>query len=208
MVMFYSRMATMPEAPQQVGRRERNKQQKLDRIMAAASRLFDAHGLDDVTTHQVAAEAGIGSGTLFLYARNKGELLLLVQTARFRTAVEEGRAASEGVTGIMDGVLAIVRPVVAFNRERIDNGRSYLREMLFGDANEPHHAEALRVVAVMEDAIATVLRRSDRIADPATLAENISSVMFVTLAAARNLDLDPPGLVDEIRRQIAVLIPD
>jgi hypothetical protein len=108
----------------------------------------------------------------------------------------------------MDGVLAIVRPVVAFNRERIDNGRSYLREMLFGDANEPHHAEALSVVAVMEDAIATVLRRSDRIADPATLADNISSVMFVTLAAARNLALDPPGLVDEIRRQIAVLIPD
>ena len=38
-------------------------------------------------------------------------------------------------------VLAIVRPVVECNRTQVDNGRTYLREMVFGDPEEPHHAK-------------------------------------------------------------------
>ena len=39
-------MSTPATAP---GRRERNKQQKLERITAAATELFDRHGIDEVT---------------------------------------------------------------------------------------------------------------------------------------------------------------
>ena len=35
-----------PAGPKPVGRRERNKQDKLDRIVAAARQLFEAHGVD------------------------------------------------------------------------------------------------------------------------------------------------------------------
>ena len=68
----------MPLTSPPVGRRERNKQQKLDRITAAASQLLAEHGIEDVTTQQIADKADIGTGTLFLYAKTKGELLLLV----------------------------------------------------------------------------------------------------------------------------------
>lgn len=60
--------------PQPVGRREWNKQQKVDRITAAAREFFAEHGVDNVTTQQIADQADIGAGTLFLYAKTKGEL--------------------------------------------------------------------------------------------------------------------------------------
>ena len=41
-------------APQPLGRRERNKQAKLERITAAARELFAEHGVDEVTTQQIA----------------------------------------------------------------------------------------------------------------------------------------------------------
>ncbi len=78
-----------------LGRRERNKQQKLERITAAASELFAEHGIDDVTTQQIAERADVGTGTLFLYAKTKGELLLLVQNAHYAVALEKGIAAAE-----------------------------------------------------------------------------------------------------------------
>ncbi|MGA8788453.1 MAG: helix-turn-helix domain-containing protein, partial [Paenarthrobacter sp.] len=59
----------MQPAPQTLGRRERNKQEKLDRITAAARELFTQYGVDEVTTQQVAEKADVGSGTLFLYAK-------------------------------------------------------------------------------------------------------------------------------------------
>ncbi|WP_020126360.1 hypothetical protein [Streptomyces sp. 303MFCol5.2] len=40
----------MSVASQSVGRRERYKQEKLDRIVAAAGELFAEHGVDEVTT--------------------------------------------------------------------------------------------------------------------------------------------------------------
>ena len=68
----------MPLTSQPVGRRERNIQQKLERITAAARELFAQRGVDEVTAQEIADKADIGAGTLFLYAKNKGELLLQV----------------------------------------------------------------------------------------------------------------------------------
>src|SRR5688572_15883631 len=80
------------------GRRERNKQEKLDRITAAARELFAERGVDEVTTQEIADKADIGAGTLFLYAKTKGELLLLVQNSSYADALDEGKAAAESIT--------------------------------------------------------------------------------------------------------------
>ncbi|MET0716591.1 MAG: helix-turn-helix domain-containing protein, partial [Mycetocola sp.] len=147
----------MTLASQSVGRRERNKQQKLERITAAASELFAEHGIEEVTTQQIADRADIGAGTLFLYAKTKGELLLLVQNAHYAEALERGRADADATSDALDAVMAIVRPIVECNRVQIDNGRSYLREMAFGDPDEPRHSEALAIVAQTGEAIGAIL---------------------------------------------------
>ncbi|WP_433917926.1 TetR/AcrR family transcriptional regulator [Streptomyces canus] len=199
----------MSVAPRSVGRRERNKQDKLDRIVAAASELFAQHGVDEVTTQQIADKADIGTGTLFLYAKTKGELLLLVQNAKYAVALEQGLADAETVPGVLDAVLAIVRPIVVCNRIQIDNGRTYLREMVFGDPEEPRHGAALAIVAQAEEAIAAVLRRDERVTagDAATLAHIVSAVMFLSLATSVNIALSVEELVQDIRGQIEVLLP-
>ncbi|MHA5054099.1 TetR/AcrR family transcriptional regulator [Streptomyces sp. SD15] len=199
----------MSVASQSVGRRERNKQEKLDRIVAATSELFAEHGVDEVTTQQIADKADIGTGTLFLYAKTKGELLLLVQNAKYVEALEQGRADAETVPGVLDAVMAIVRPIVECNRTQIDNGRTYLREMVFGDPEEPRHGAALAIVAQTEEAVAAVLRRDERVAegDAATLAHIVSAVMFLSMAASVNIALSVEEIVQDIRRQVDVLLP-
>jgi AcrR family transcriptional regulator len=192
-----------------IGRRERNKQDKLHRITAAARELFTEHGVDDVTTQQIADKADIGTGTLFLYAKNKGELLLLVQNSSYLDALAEGRAAAEGVADPLEAVTAIIRPVVECNRVQIDNGRTYLREIVFGDPEEPHHREALALTVQTEEAIASVLQRGQRTsaADAATLAHVVSAITFVSMAATVNIALSVDEIVDDIRRQVRALLP-
>jgi TetR/AcrR family transcriptional regulator len=199
----------MSVTPQQVGRRERNKQHKLDRITAAALELFSEYGVDEVTTQQIADKADIGTGTLFLYAKTKAELLLLVQNSAYADALVTGRAAAEGITDVLEAVMAIVRPVVECNRKQVDNGRTYLRELLFGDPQEPHHREALALTVQTEEAIAHVLRRNPGVepGDAAKLAHIVSAIMFVSMAATINISDSVDDILTEISEQVRVILP-
>jgi AcrR family transcriptional regulator len=198
----------MSLASQPVGRRERNKQQKLDRITAAASELFAEHGIEDVTTQQIADKADIGTGTLFLYAKSKGELLLLVQNAHYAEALQRGRADAETISDVLDSVMAIVQPIVECNRIQVDNGRTYLREMVFGDPEEPRHSEALSIVAQTEEATAAVLGRHEQAGagDAATTAHIVTAIMFLSMAASVNAALSIDDIVRDIRAQVGVLL--
>jgi len=191
-----------------VGRRERNKQEKLDRITAAARELFTERGVDEVTTQEIADQADIGAGTLFLYAKSKGELLLLVQNSLYAEALADGKSAAERIPGVLDAVMAIVGAVVNCNRKQVDNGRTYLREIVFGDPEEPHHRDALVLTVQTEEAIADVLRRDERISaqDAATLAHIVSAIMFVSMAATINRTKPVEAVVQEIKDQVRVLL--
>lgn len=198
----------MPASNTQPGRRERNKQAKLERIVAAAGELFAERGIDDVTTQEIADAADIGTGTLFLYAKTKGELLLLVQNAHYAEALERGIRGAAATTRALDGILALASPVVECNRVQVDNGRTYLREMVFGDATEPHHAAALAIVAETEQALAeTLVRLSTANASEASaLARVISAILCVTMASSGH-DVTVAEIVDSIRSQVAVILP-
>ena len=198
----------MQAEPQALGRRERNKQQKLDRITAAARELFTEYGVDEVTTQQVADKADVGTGTLFLYAKTKAELLLLVHNMKYGEALDRGIRDAERAPGVLDGVMAIIRPIIECNRIQIENGRTYLKEIVFGDPAEPHHAEALALTARTEAAIADILRRGEHLAarDPAKLARIISAIMFISMTVTVNSGLTDVQVGDEIRDQVSVML--
>lgn len=132
-----------------------------------------------------------------------------MQNAHYATALERGRTAAGAATDALDGVMAVVTPVIECNRVQVDNGRTYLREMVFGDATEPHHATALSIVGETEGVIADVLiRHAGLVADEASvLARAISAVLFVTMAASVNADASIPDIVLAIRAQVAAILP-
>ncbi|MGJ0119880.1 TetR/AcrR family transcriptional regulator [Williamsia sp. MIQD14] len=198
----------MPPFPA-MSRRERNKQDKLERIATAARELFAERGFAEVTTQHIADRADVGAGTVFLYAKNKGELLLLVQNADYAQSLERGIAAADGVTDTVDAVMSLIRPIVECNRKQIENGRAYQREVVFGDHDEPHHAQALALAVDTEAAITAVLaREGDTSGDPgrAAQAHIVTAIMFLAMALTTNVHRDIEDLLGEIRGQITVLL--
>lgn len=72
------------------GGREARKEEKRARLREAAWALFTTVGYEATTTKAIAERAGVASGTLFLYARDKADLLFLVFHERLAAAVDEG----------------------------------------------------------------------------------------------------------------------
>ncbi|WP_317762558.1 hypothetical protein [Rhodococcus opacus] len=76
--------------------------------------------------------------------------------------------------------------------------------MVFGNPEEPHHAEALGIVARTEEVIADILRRDDEVGegDAAALAHVVSAIMFLSMAATINKG----RRVEDIRGQVSALL--
>ena len=189
-----------------IGRREQAKQDKRERIMAAARELFVEHGVSGVTTQQVADRADVAIGTLYLYASTKAELLIMVQNEKFATAIDDGLAAANTAVGqgVLAGVLALVRPVVVCVREQIENGRTYLHELVFGDPNEPYRRVGLALAARLEDGITRLLTRDGRIdiSGAATLARVITAIIHISTTATVYLHHSDEAVLADIGNQI------
>lgn len=190
-----------PGAP--IGRRERSKQDKRERIRAAARELFALHGVGGVTTQQIADHADVAIGTLYLYAATKAELLIMVQNQKFATAIDDGLAAASTATGTIDEVLAVIRPVVSCLREHVENGRTYLHELIFGDPTEPYRREGLTLAARLEGGLATLLARDQRInpQDAPTLARVITAILHLSTTATVYMDRSVEEVLADLGEQ-------
>jgi AcrR family transcriptional regulator len=67
-----------PQSIQQLGRRERGKLDKRRRIRQATREVFRRKGYESATTREIAELADVAIGTLFAYAADKRELLMMV----------------------------------------------------------------------------------------------------------------------------------
>jgi TetR/AcrR family transcriptional regulator, cholesterol catabolism regulator len=83
------RRAPKATEPAEVGRRARQKRDKLERLRAAAWELFSTKGFEETTTREIAERAGVATGTLFLYAKDKPDLLFLVFEHRLAETVDD-----------------------------------------------------------------------------------------------------------------------
>ena len=118
-------------APVRAGRRELKKEDKLRRIREAARRQFIANGFDDASTRQIAMEAGVALGTLFLYAADKRDLLFLVVNDGLEDVAARAAAAVKPEASLIGNLIAAFRPLYEFFAEEPDLSRLTLREMMF-----------------------------------------------------------------------------
>jgi TetR/AcrR family transcriptional regulator len=132
-----------------------------------------------------------------------------VQNSAYADALERGTAAASTLDDPLDAIMAILTPVVECNRTQVDNGRTYLREIVFGDHDEPHHRDAVGYSLATAEAVAAVLTRLASVTpdDAATRAQVASAIMFTTLAATPNAASSVESLVAQIRAQVEVILP-
>jgi AcrR family transcriptional regulator len=126
--------------------RERNKEQKLGRIREAARQLFREKGFEATTTREVAELAEVGTGTLFLYIKDKQELLLLVFLDAFDELIEEALANAPENTGLLEQLLQIFSRFFHYYGQDMETTRIYLKELTFQKVREGLRLRAARQV--------------------------------------------------------------
>ncbi|MCH0566226.1 MULTISPECIES: TetR/AcrR family transcriptional regulator [unclassified Streptomyces] len=197
-------------AAQPVSRRERNKQDKIRRILDAATELFAERGYSAVATQEVADAADVGTGTLFRYAGSKAGLLMLVMNEQLRLGVERGITLSRNGTAPTEAVLALVAPLVESVRRHPENTAAYQRETLFGSG--PEREEAAAHVARVECAIEEILRRYVATgpvlpgSDLEMAAHVIYSTMYMDIVRVCMGRAPADGLTDRLRRSVDYLL--
>src|SRR5690606_27589385 len=117
-------------APPGEGLRERNKREKRERIERAARELFERKGFEAATAREIAARARVGLGTLFLYARDKRELLFLVfaEESRRLFAEAEHAIAARPRANLVDALMELFGRFLAFYAARPEPAAAPLRE--------------------------------------------------------------------------------
>lgn len=140
-----------------IGLRERNKRDKRDRIVKAAAELFASEGFEAATGREISRRAGIGTGTLFTYVRDKRELLFLVFEADAVRLLAEAEEASARKKGVIAGLMAVFQPFLRFYATRPELSRLFVRELFFRHADETRGMTALS--QRLGDAVARVLER-------------------------------------------------
>lgn len=113
----------------ELGKRERNKLDKRARIRDAAWSLFTRQGFDATTTKQVAQDAGVAKGTLFLYAKDKPDLLFLVFHDRLATAVDEGFASLPARASLIDQLMHLFRRIFEMYAEHPEVASAFIRSL-------------------------------------------------------------------------------
>lgn len=192
------------------GRRELNKADKQRRIRAAALDLFTRRGYSSVTTQEVADRAEVGTGTLFRYARSKGELLCMVANDQFRAMVETVPDTGDPV----EDLVVLCSPLLLSLDNQPENIAAYHRETLFGEPG-PHRAEAQRILQDLRGIIAVILGRytgdSATRGDLDAAAQTVFDVMYMTIvrcgverSASRENRVE---LTDHVRRVLHGALP-
>lgn len=194
--MAEQRKAPVPEPPVPVasgtptlarpGRRERNKQEKLARIVSAARALFQQQGFSDTTTQQIAEAADIGAGTLFLYARSKEDLLVLVFRDEMMETARSAFARVDETAPLLDQLMQVFATMAAYHEQDQTIARILLKEIMFPDAigRQNDIAELLDVIFAGCAALIEKARQAGRLgpgAAPLQIAENLFANYYLGL---------------------------
>jgi AcrR family transcriptional regulator len=142
------------------GRRERNKRDKWTRIERAARAEFAKHGFDQAALRTIAARARVATGTLFLYARDKPELLFLVCQDEARRIVAEARAAAADGGPLAGALMHLFARFFDFYARDPELSAAILREFFF----RPYEPERLGALTREYGALVAELVESARAA--------------------------------------------
>lgn len=115
--------------PAPLGRRDRNKADKLRRIEQAARELFLEKGYDETTVREIAARADVGFGTIFAYVTDKAELVYLIRNNEMEALLADTLPRARAAATLEDQVLTVAEAVLRLFRGQTRLSKIIRREM-------------------------------------------------------------------------------
>lgn len=97
-------------------RKEREKQQRREEIVQAAEKVFFSTGLEHATMDEIAAEAELSKGTLYLYFRSKEDLHFEVARRAIALLSSHTASAVESAGNAIEKLEQMGRATIAFMR--------------------------------------------------------------------------------------------
>jgi len=176
-------------------------------IQEAVVSLVARTGTRKVTMDQVAAEAGLSKGCLYIHFRSKKELLESVKTARFKPLVDQLQEILNGSLTPNQKIESIVHRLFSYFDENRGLFRFLLEEreiaqsQVIRQKNSRYRNFVERIANVLDDGVASGLfRHMD--------SKKVASIFIEAMIAmtARRLLEETPGPLDEdVRLLIQVL---
>ncbi|HSQ85763.1 MAG TPA: TetR/AcrR family transcriptional regulator [Desulfobacterales bacterium] len=176
-------------------------------IQEAVVNLVTRTGTRKVTMDQVAAEAGMSKGCLYIHFRNKKELLESVKTASFKPLVDQVQEILKGSLSPNQKIESIVYQLFSYFDENRGLFRFLLEEREIAQSqakrqkNSRYRNFVERIAKVLDDGVATgMFRHMD--------SKKVASIFIEAMIAmtARRLLEESPGPLDEdVRLLIQVL---
>jgi AcrR family transcriptional regulator len=193
----------MPAEP-----RHRNSEITRERVLEAARELFAAHGYDAVSVRKVAGQVGISHGTIYLYFRDKDDLLLQVCEDQFSHLL----ATLRRLPRTRKPAERLADALRALGRFGIANPHEYFLTTGLNAAIAPRQERnnwgpmAEQVGNFMNDLVAETLRDLDR---DAALAESLAWIFIASVsgvvAYAYTDCLDAETAMAALDRQVNLL---
>lgn len=100
--------------------REEQKRATRAKVLAAARKLFAAHGFDATTVRMIATEAGCAVGGVFTTFESKEEILFEIAAERYDALAQAILAEADGPGPVRDKMKRGFAAAFAFEFERID----------------------------------------------------------------------------------------
>jgi AcrR family transcriptional regulator len=167
----------------EIGRAERNKRDKRERLIRAARELFQTKGFEATTTSEIAELADVAKGTLFFHAKSKEALLVMMFQEDVGQAIERGFATVPDAPFI-DQLMHVFGVMLKQNERDLGLARVFAKELAFvrGD----RHGVDLVMAGLFQRLSGLIQRAKDRgeIArdvDPSLLGNNLFALYFVFL---------------------------
>lgn len=175
-------------------------------ILAVARRLFAAHGVADVSMHQIAQAAGVGQGTLYRRFAHKGELcmaLLGENVARIQAEMQAYVESCSAATSARAQLTYVLSQHVAFNEEN-----AHLLSAVFDAACGNRRADMYHnpFYTALHQTVETLLQRAVERgemppADTAYMADAILAALAIDLYIYQRTELGftPARIMQAIR---------
>lgn len=186
-------------------RRERNKLEKRTRIVAAARELFELNGFAETTTQQIAEAADIGSGTLFLYAASKEDLLVMVFHDEMLATVQRIFADPPMGRTTADRLMAAFTHMADYHAKDTALARLLLKELVV-PASQARRSDIDELMDAIFDGIAKLIAADGQGRNSAMMARSAFALYYFALISWLGAGQDQQWCMRQLREQLGQLL--